>query len=83
MTLVDTDHGLKVTVQDLTTGQTGFMVASAAVGSRRYCGDPNGTECSFATHNVPHDFHPTYATSSERTRVRGRHTRTTSAELLG
>jgi hypothetical protein len=71
VTLADTEHGLKITVKDLTTGQTGLMVASAANGFAAVLWDPNGTECSFATHNVPHDFHPTYATSSERTRVPG------------
>jgi hypothetical protein len=71
VTLVDTEHGLKITVEDLTTGQTGFMVASAANGFASILWDPNGTECSFATHNLPHDFHPTYATSSEHTRVPG------------
>lgn len=69
--LADTEHGLKITVQDLTTGQTGFMVASAANGFASVRWDPNGTNCDFATHNIPHDFHPTYATSSERTRVPG------------
>src|SRR6266446_6076528 len=31
--------------------------------------DPQGTNCNRATHNVPYDFHPMYATSSEHTRV--------------
>jgi hypothetical protein len=71
VTLADTEHGLKITVHDVTTGQTGFMVASAANGFASVRWDPNGTNCDFATHNVPHDFHPTYATSSEHTRVPG------------
>jgi hypothetical protein len=69
VTLVDTEHGLKVTVQDLTTGQNGFMVASAANGFAEILFDPNGDNCDFATHNLPNDFHPMYATSSEHTRV--------------
>jgi hypothetical protein len=71
VTLADTEHGLKITVRDLTTGQTGFMVASGANGFASVRWDPNGTNCDFATHNLPHDFHPAYATSSEHTRVPG------------
>jgi hypothetical protein len=71
VTIADTANGLKVTVRDLTTGQTGFMVASGANGFASVKWDPNGTDCAFATHNLPHDFHPTYATSSEHTRVPG------------
>jgi hypothetical protein len=69
VTLADTEHGLKITVQDLTSGQTGFMVASAANGFAEILFDPKGTDCNFATHNLPYDFHPMYATSSEHTRV--------------
>ena len=71
VTLTDTAHGLKITVRDLTTHESGFMVASAKNGFASVRWDPNGTNCAFATHNIPHDFHPTYATSSERTRVPG------------
>ena len=67
--LEDTEHGLKVTVLDLTTGQSGFMVASAHNGFAEILFDPNGDNCDFATHNIPYDFHPMYATSSEHTRV--------------
>jgi hypothetical protein len=69
VTIGDTRHGVKVTVQDVTSHQTGFMVASAANGFAQILFDPNGTDCDFATHNLPYDFHPMYATSSERTRV--------------
>ena len=69
VTLADTEHGLKVTVQDLTSGQSGFMVSSAANGFAEILFDPNGTNCDFATHNLTYDFHPMYATSSEHTRV--------------
>jgi hypothetical protein len=71
VTIADTANGLKVTVQDLTTGESGFMVASRANGFASVKWDPNGTDCAFATHNLPHDFHPAYATSSEHTRVPG------------
>jgi hypothetical protein len=69
VTIADTDHGLKITVKDLTTGESGFMVASGANGFASVKWDPNGTDCAFATHNLPHDFHSAYATSSEHTRV--------------
>jgi hypothetical protein len=71
VTIADTDHGLKVTIKDVTTGQTGFMVASGANGFASVLWDPNGNNCDFATHNLAHDFHPAYATSSEHTRVPG------------
>jgi hypothetical protein len=67
--LVDTHDGLKITINDLTTGQSGFMVASAANGFGQILFDPNGTDCNPATHNLPYDFHPMYATSNEHTRV--------------
>jgi len=69
VTLEDTAHGLKVTVEDRTTGQSGFMVSSAANGFAEILFDPNGSNCDFTTHNIPYDFHPMYATSSEHTRV--------------
>jgi len=65
----DTPHGLKITVTDLTTHQSGFMVASAANGFGQILFDPNGADCNPATHNIPYDFHPMYSTSSEHTRV--------------
>jgi hypothetical protein len=71
VTLADTEHGLKITIQDLTTGETGFMVASGANGFASVLWDPKGTDCNFDTHNLAHDFHPAYATSSEHTRVPG------------
>src|SRR4029077_12387870 len=71
VTLADTEHGLKVTIQDLTTNESGSMVASGANGFASVLWDPNGTDCARATHNLAHDFHPAYATSSEHTRVPG------------
>jgi hypothetical protein len=71
VTIEDTAQGLKITVQDVTSGQSGFMVASGANGFASVKWDPSGTNCDFATHNLAHDFHPAYATSSEHTRVPG------------
>lgn len=65
----DTAHGLKITITDVTTGQSGSMTASAANGFAEILYDPTGTNCNPATHNIPYDFHPMYATSSEHTRV--------------
>jgi len=69
VTLADTAHGLRITITDLTSGESGFMTASAANGFAEILFDPNGTNCNIATHNLPYDFHPMYATSSEHTRV--------------
>jgi hypothetical protein len=62
----DTNHGLSIEVQDLTTGQKGSMVASAAngFGQVKYAPNPS-TDCTY----IPYDFHPMYSTSSEKTRV--------------
>jgi hypothetical protein len=67
--LQDTTHGLKITITDLTSGESGSMTASAANGFGGILYDPSGSSCDPATHNVPTDFHPMYATSSEHTRV--------------
>ncbi len=61
VTLEDTRSGLRTTVVDLTSGQTGFMVASAANGFMNT--DPvtcNGT---------PFNFHPEYNTASPQNQV--------------
>jgi len=67
--LRDTPNGLKITITDLTTGESGSMTASAANGFAQILFDPSGTNCDPATHNLPYNFHPMYATSSEHTRV--------------
>jgi hypothetical protein len=66
VSMQDTRHGLRVDLRDRTTGQTGFMTASArnGFGQVRYAPNPS-TECT----DLPYDFHPMYATSSEKTRV--------------
>jgi hypothetical protein len=72
VTLADTDSGLMVTIQDLTSGGSGSMVASGANGFASVLWDPPpGSVCDRATHELKHDFHPAYATSSEHTRVPG------------
>jgi hypothetical protein len=71
VTIKDTDSGLSVTIQDLTSGGSGSMVASGANGFASVLWDPNGDNCLRATHELRHDFHPAYATSSEHTRVPG------------
>ena len=65
VTLHDTPHGLQAFIDDLMTGQTGSMTASAANGFGQVEYDPTSTSCN----NVPYDFHPMYSTSSEQTRV--------------
>jgi hypothetical protein len=64
ISLRDTPHGLKITIRDLTTGEQGSMVASAANGFTQLLFQPQASKCT--TQRV--DFHPTYATSSEHTR---------------
>jgi hypothetical protein len=61
----DTPQGLLVVIDDLTTGDSGSMTASAANGFGQVKFAPTGSECR----NIPYDFHPMYATSSEHTRV--------------
>ncbi len=61
----DTPNGLKVTINDLTTGQTGFMTASKANGFAQVKYDPNGTSCTA----IPYNFHPMYSTLTTKTRV--------------
>ena len=66
VTLRDTEHGLRIDIQDQTTGKHGFMVTSAAnsFGQVKYAPAPS-TECT----NLPYDFHPMYSTSTPHTRV--------------
>jgi hypothetical protein len=68
-TMHDTASGLRVDLKDVTTGQSGFMVASASNGFAQVKFDPTGTTCDPATHNLPYNFHPMYSTSSEKTNV--------------
>ena len=61
----DTSRGLRVVIDDLTSGESGSMTASAATGFGQVKFAPAGKGCT----NIPYDFHPMYATSSEHTRV--------------
>ena len=65
VTMHDTAHGLKIEINDLTSGQSGSMTTSAANNFGQVEFAPSGTECM----NIPYDFHPMYSTSSEKTRV--------------
>jgi hypothetical protein len=65
VSLGDTPNGLRAVIKDRTTGQRGFMTASAANGFGQVQYDPTGTSCV----NQPYNFHPMYSTSSEQTRV--------------
>ncbi len=65
VTMHDTAHGLITVLNDLTTGQAGFMTASAANGFGQIQAAPTGTSCT----EIPYDFHPMYSTSSPATRV--------------
>jgi hypothetical protein len=64
--LRDTDQGLRIDIQDQTTGEHGFMTTSVAngFGEVKYAPAPS-TECT----NIPTNFHPMYSTSSPHTRV--------------
>jgi hypothetical protein len=61
----DTSQGLKVTIQDLTTGSTGTMTASKANGFGQVLFNPTAKTCT----NIPYNFHPMYSTSGPKTRV--------------
>lgn len=61
VTLHDTAHGLETVVSDLTTGQTGRMVASASNGFGQIKFAPG--KKSKACQMLPYDFHPMYSTS--------------------
>ena len=65
VTIRDTPDGLRTTVQDLTTGQTGFMTASPANGFAQIKFDPGAPTCT----SIPYAYHPMYATSGPHTRV--------------
>src|SRR6266566_7048436 len=65
VTMHDTNNGLNIVLNDLTTSQSGSMTASAANGFGQIQYDPTGTSCNV----LPYDFHPMYSTSSPDTRV--------------
>jgi hypothetical protein len=61
----DTKNGLKVTIYDFTTHQTGSMTASKANGFGQIKFAPKGSSCT----EIPYNFHPMYSTSTPKTRV--------------
>jgi len=65
VSFTDTPNGVRVIINDLTTGQSGSMTASAANGFAQVKFDPNGTSCDA----IPYAFHPMYSTSTPKTRV--------------
>ena len=65
VSLRDTASGLRAVVNDLSTGQSGSMTASASNGFAQIQYDATGTSCNA----IPFNFHPMYSTSSEETRV--------------
>jgi hypothetical protein len=65
VTITDTPNGVKVIINDLSTGHSGSMTASPANGFAQVKFDPNGTTCQAS----PYAFHPMYSTSTPKTRV--------------
>jgi hypothetical protein len=65
VSFTDTANGLKVIIDDLTTGNTGAMTASKANGFAQVKFDPTGNGCT----TIPYNFHPMYSTSNTKTRV--------------
>jgi hypothetical protein len=62
--MFDTPQGFKVVLNDLTTGQTGSMTASADNGFEQVLFQPNSQTCNEA----PYTFHPEFGTSTKATR---------------
>jgi hypothetical protein len=65
VTMHDTANGLRIDINDVSSGQSGSMTASASNGFAQIQYDPTGTSCNA----IPYNFHPMYSTSSEQTRV--------------
>jgi hypothetical protein len=65
VSLQDTTNGFQVVIQDLTTGQSGSMTASAANEFGHPLYQPSASTCA----DQFYTFHPMYATSSPSTRV--------------
>jgi hypothetical protein len=61
----DTANGLRININDQTSGENGSMTLGAANGFAQIQYDPTGTSCNA----IPYNFHPMYSTSSEETRV--------------
>lgn len=61
----DSTDGLVIEIDDLTTGESGSMTASADNGFAQVNYEPDAATCS----ETPYGFRPMYSTSSEHTRV--------------
>ena len=61
----DSEAGLVTVIHDVTTHQTGSMVASVANGFAQINFDPEASQCT----QSPYAFRPMYSTASEHTRV--------------
>ena len=62
--MFDTAQGFKVVLDDLTSGKTGSMTASAANGFQQILFQPGSNTCNEA----PYSFHPEFSTSTKATR---------------
>ena len=65
VTIKDSPGGLYTLIEDLTSGQSGFMAAGPGSGFGQVDWAPNAATCTVS----PYTFHPMYSTSSESTRV--------------
>jgi hypothetical protein len=65
VTIQDTPAGLQTLIEDLTSGQSGFIVAGPQSGFGQVDFNPAASSCTV----TPYTFHPMYSTSSESTRV--------------
>jgi len=66
----DTTAGLRIDLNDTTTGQTGFMTASVANGFGHILFQPHAKTCSME----PYAFHPEYSTANPRGNTWSAHT---------
>ena len=66
----DTTAGLRIDLDDMTTGQTGFMTASVANGFGHILFQPHAKTCSME----PYAFHPEYSTANPRGNTWSAHT---------
>src|SRR4029079_13020653 len=66
----DTTAGLRIDLNDTTTGQTGFMTASVANGFGHVLFQPHAKKCSME----PYAFHPEYSTANPRGNTWSAHT---------
>ena len=66
----DTSAGLRIDLNDTTTGQTGFMTASTANGFGHVLFQPHAKTCSME----PYAFHPEYSTANPRGNTWSAHT---------